>query len=173
MTPPRAPAGVELRPPEPGDLDAMMVLVAACDETWREWTPAEWEPPAPESARWVSELGASDRWTRVAVEPDGRLIGLVSWGAARSGPEGHALPGTAHLGALFVHPDRWRRGVASRLLAAAVAAMRADGFVRARLNTPEGAPAERFYAAHGWVRGGRSRWHQVVRLQSVEYTIEL
>lgn len=168
-----ADAGLQLRPPAAADLEPMMELVAACDETWRDWTPAEWSPPAPESARWVSQLGAADRWTRVAIEPDGRLVGLVSWGPARIGPEWRAVPGLAHLGALFVHPDRWRRGVASRLLAAAVAAMREQGFARARLNTPEGAPAERFYAAHGWTRGEVSRWHQVVQLQSVEYTIEL
>jgi GNAT superfamily N-acetyltransferase len=167
------PAGVELRPPEAVDFEPMMALVAACDETWRDWAPREWEPPAPQSARWVTQLGATDRWTRVAVEPDGRVVGLVSWGPARTGPEWHAVPGTAHLGALFVHPDCWRRGVASRLLAAAVAAMRDEGFQRARLNTPAGAPAERFYVAHGWTRGSESRWHQVVRLQSVEYTIEL
>jgi GNAT superfamily N-acetyltransferase len=151
----------------------MMAVVAACDATWRDWTPADWEPPAPESAQWVSQLAASDRWTRVAVEPDGRLVGLVSWSPARSGPEWRTVPGVAHLAALFVHPDRWRQGVASQLLAAALDAMRAQGYSRARLNTPEGAPAERFYAAHGWTRGGESRWHAVVRLQSVEYTIEL
>jgi GNAT superfamily N-acetyltransferase len=168
-----AAAGVSLREPVTGDLDAMLELVAACDETWREWTPDGWEPPAPESARWVSQLGAADRWTRLATEPDGRVVGLVSWGPARGGPEWRTVPGTAHLSALFVHPDRWRRGVASSLLAAALEAMRAEGFVRARLNTPEGAPAERFYAAHGWQRGGGPRWHAVVQLQSVEYTIEL
>ena len=168
-----AAAALELRPPGADDYEPMMALVAACDETWREWTPADWEPPAPESGRWVSQLGASDRWTRVAVEPDGRVIGLVSWGAARGGPEWRTVPGLAHLSAMFVHPDRWRRGVASRLLAAAVESMRAAGFVRARLNTPEGAPAERFYTAHGWQRGDTSRWHSVVQLQSVEYTIEL
>ena len=167
------PAGVGLRPPEAGDIDAMMTLVAACDQTWREWTPDGWEPPAPESARWVTQLGASDRWTRVAIEPDGRVVGLVSWGPARTGPEWRVVPGTAHLGALFVHPDRWRRGIASRLLGAAVVAMRAEGYARARLNTPEGAPAERFYAAHGWQRGSEAQWHAVVRLPSVEYTIEL
>jgi GNAT superfamily N-acetyltransferase len=169
-----AAAEVVLREPSPGDLDAMLALVTACDETWRAWAPADWEPPSPESARWVSQLGAADRWTRLAVEgSDGRVVGLVSWGPARSGAEWRTVPGTAHLGALFVHPDRWRRGVASLLLEAAVAAMRANGFSRARLNTPQGAPAERFYTAHGWRRGGPPRWHAVVRLQSVEYTIEL
>jgi|tagenome__1003787_1003787.scaffolds.fasta_scaffold20216949_2 GNAT superfamily N-acetyltransferase len=162
-----------LRPMSGDDLDAVRELVAACDATWKEWAPDGWEPPTLESARWISELDASDRWTRLAVEDDGRVVGLVTWGAARIGPQWRVLPGMAHVGALFVHPDRWRHGVASWLLAAALDAMRADGYRRARLNTPVGAPAERFYAARGWTRGESERWHQVVRLRSVEYTIEL
>jgi GNAT superfamily N-acetyltransferase len=164
---------VSLRPPEPGDVDAMLELVAACDESWRSWAPEGWEPPDPGSARWVRDLGAADRWTRVAVEPEGRLVGLVSWNAAREGPQWRTVPGVAHVGALFVHPDRWRQGIAQRLLEAALEAMRAEGYRRARLNTPVGAPAERFYAARGWVRDGRTRWHEVVRLPSVGYALEL
>jgi GNAT superfamily N-acetyltransferase len=166
-------ADVSFRPPEPGDVDGMLALVAACDETWREWAPDGWEPPAPESARWVRELGAADRWTRVAVEPRGRVVGLISWDAARDGPQWRPLPGVAHVGALFVHPDHWRQGIAKRLLDMALAAMREQGYTRARLMTPDGAPAERFYAAQGWARDGRTRWHEVVRLPSVGYAIEL
>jgi GNAT superfamily N-acetyltransferase len=161
-----------LRPPAEADLDAIVALVAACDETWREWTPDGWEPPTPESMRWVRQLTATEYWTRVAVE-EGRIVGLVSWGPAREGAGWQVVPGVAHLGALFVHPDRWRTGVASQLLDAAEAAMREAGYVRARLNTPEGAPAERFYASRGWARAERTHWHAVVRLESVEYTIDL
>jgi GNAT superfamily N-acetyltransferase len=164
---------VQLRPPEPGDVETMLGIVAACDETWRDWTPDGWEPPAAGSARWVTELGAPGRWTRLAVEPDGRVVGLVSWGPARAGVGWALVPGTAHVGALFVHPDRWRQGIAARLLDAALDAMRREGYVRARLNTPEGAPAERFYAARGWHRDGGVEWHDVVQLPSVGYAIEL
>jgi GNAT superfamily N-acetyltransferase len=168
-------AAVELRPPAPADVDAMLTVVAACDETWREWTPDGWEPPAAGSARWVRELGHPERWTRLAVEPEpgGRVVGLVSWGPARMGPEWRVVPGTAHLGALFVHPERWREGIAARLLEDSVAAMRAAGYRRARLSTPEGAPAERFYRAHGWSRTGAPRWHSVLALWSVDYAREL
>jgi GNAT superfamily N-acetyltransferase len=166
-------SAVTLRPSEPGDLDAMLSVVAACDETWREWAPPDWEPPTPASMRWVSHLGAPDRWTRVAVEPGGTIVGLISWGPARGGEAWLPVEGTAHIGALFVHPDHWRTGVATELHDAALAAMRADGYVRARLNTPAGAPAERFYAARGWARGDGVRWHEVARLDSVQYTIDL
>ena len=167
-------SSVELRPTQDGDVPAMLALVAACDETYRAWAPAGWEPPPPEAARWVSELGAPDRWTRVAVEPDGRVVGFVSWGTARDeGPLEQPLVGVAHVGALFVHPDRWRRGIGERLLGAAVEAMRAAGYAHAQLNTPDGSPAERFYRALGWERDGRDGFHRVVGLMTVGYAREL
>jgi GNAT superfamily N-acetyltransferase len=168
-----APADTTLRLMERDDRPAVEALVWACDESWREWAPAGWEPPAIETQRWITHLGEADRWTRVAVEHDGRLVGLASWGAARVGPEWRVLPGVAHLGALFVHPSRWRRGLASWLLDAALDAMRRGGYVRARLNTPVGAPAERLYAARGWARALQPSWHEVVKLPSIEYTIDL
>jgi GNAT superfamily N-acetyltransferase len=166
---------VRLRAPAPADVDALLDLVAACDETWREWTPPEWQPPDPGSARWVSELGASDRWTRVAVDgaDEGRIVGFVSFGPARAGPEWRVVPGTAHLSALFVHPDCWRHGIATLLLAAAVGVMRAQGYRRAQLNTAKGAPAERFYVRAGWERTGGERWHAAMGLPSVCYIREL
>jgi GNAT superfamily N-acetyltransferase len=165
---------LELRPPRPADVDEMLALVQACDETWREWTPKGWEPPPPGSARWVSELGAPDRWTRLAVEPGGRIVGIVSWSPAREGlPHERPIPGVGHVGAVFVHPDRWREGIAAWLLDTALDAMREQGYTSAQLNTPEGAPAEALYRAAGWRREGEPRFHQVVRLPSVRYVREL
>jgi GNAT superfamily N-acetyltransferase len=164
---------VRLRAPEPADVDGMLALVAACDESWRDWTPPDWEPPPSGSARWVTELGAPDRWTRLAVDAQDRVVGLVSWGPARTGPSFELVRGTAHVGALFVHPDRWREGIGARLLDAAIAAMREQGYARAKLNTPAGAPAERFYEREGWRREGEPRWHAVLKLPSVGYVREL
>ena len=48
-----------------------------------------------------------------------------------------------------MHPSRWREGIAGAMLDAAEAAMAERGYVREQLWTPEGAPAERFYAARG------------------------
>jgi GNAT superfamily N-acetyltransferase len=167
------PTDVTLRPPAAADVDEMLALVEACDETWREWTPPDWQPPPPGSARWVRELGAADRWTRLAVDPSGAIVGLVSWGAAHDEPGWRPVPGTAQVAALFVHPAAWRRGIAARLLDSALAAMREQGFERARLHTPDGAPAERFYRAAGWRRDGDTHWNAVVRLRSVQYVREL
>ena len=163
-------SAVALRPSTPEDVPAMLALVVACDETYRDWAPAGWEPPDPGSMRWVGQLEAPDRWTRVAVD-GGSVVGLVSWGPARDDLE--VVAGTAHVGALFVHPEQWRRGIGGRLLDAALGAMREHGYVCARLHTPAGAPAEAFYAARGWTRGDAVRWHTVVQLDSVEYTIAL
>ena len=79
----------------------------------------------------------------------------------------------AHLGILFVHPSRWREGIAATLLASAEAAMVERGCVREQLWTPEGAPAERFYAARGWKRDGRRAWHPWVGLEVVGYARDL
>ena len=75
--------------------------------------------------------------------------------------------------ALFVRPDHWRRGIAAELLAAAEDAMRAEGYRWGRLFTPQDAPAERFYRAHGWVADGRLAWHHVLGFTVVGYAREL
>ncbi len=80
---------------------------------------------------------------------------------------------TAHVGLVFVHPSRWREGIAGAMLALAEAEMRARGFTRERLWTPLGAPAEQFYAAAGWERDGRREWHPWVGLEVVGYARDL
>ena len=65
------------------------------------------------------------------------------------------VPELAHVSAVFVRPDRWRRGIARALLDEAEAAMVEHGYERAQLWTLEGSPAERLYTALGWERDGR------------------
>jgi GNAT superfamily N-acetyltransferase len=155
---------VRLRPAAAADVEAMLAIVEACDASHRDWAPAGWQPPPPGSARWVTELAAPERRTAVAVVGE-RLRGFLSWDPARDSA------GTGHVGALFVHPEAWRRGIATTLLAAAVDAMRSEGLERARLNTLEGSPAEAFYRARGWERDGRrDDFHMVMRLPAVGYS---
>ncbi len=47
--------------------------------------------------------------------------------------------------------------------------MRARGYVREQLWTPNGAPAEQFYLAQGWRLDGRREWHPWVGLEMVGY----
>jgi GNAT superfamily N-acetyltransferase len=164
---------VALREVRPGDAEGMHAVLAACQRSWAAFLPEGWEPPPERAARWVEELVGGRGWARVAVEAPERVVGFVGWGEARDEPAGPPLPGVANLDALFVHPERWRRGVASRLLDAAVAAMRGQGYRWGRLFTPQGGPAERFYAARGWFADGRLAWHELLGFPVVGYALAL
>jgi GNAT superfamily N-acetyltransferase len=159
---------------EPQEGAALNALVAACDESYRSWAPAGWQPPELHSD-WAARFSEPGRWSRVAVEPDGRLVAFVSFRQAHDDPDpgapaGPALPGVAHVGAVFTHPARWREGIAASMLRPAEVAMVAVGYRSARLWTPEGAPAETFYRAEGWERDGRRAWHHWVGLTVVGYS---
>jgi hypothetical protein len=59
------------------------------------------------------------------------------------------------------------------MLAAAQAAMRADGYREVQLWTPREAPARRFYEATGWRHDGREQWLAELALPIVAYVKEL
>jgi GNAT superfamily N-acetyltransferase len=161
-----------LRALRPGDAAGMLDVLQLCERSWTEFAPAGWTPPPAGAAHWVRELEHSSDWTRVA-ESGGAIVGFASWGAARDAAFGPAIDGVANLNALFVRPDCWRRGIAARLLEAAEASMRDAGHAWGRLFTPQGAPAERFYVARGWIADGRLAWHHVLGFAVVGYAREL
>ena len=153
------------------DAEALASLVRACDETYRSWLPAGWSPPEV-GADWAARFSEPGRWS-VLVEDAGAVVGFASFRQAYEGvppaDSGPALPGVAHVGAVFVAPSHWRRGIARRMLALAEDAMRARGFVRAVLWTPDGAPAERLYDSLGWALDGRRLWNDWVGVWVVGY----
>jgi GNAT superfamily N-acetyltransferase len=159
------------RPFRPADAEPLAALVRACDATYREWAPAGWTPPEV-GADWSARFAEPERWSAVA-EVEGALVGFVSFRPAfdeqAPGQFGPLLDGVAHVGAVFVAPTHWRRGIAARMLGSAEAEMRSRGYSRAVLWTPDGAPAERLYAALGWERDGRQAWHDWVGLCVVGY----
>jgi GNAT superfamily N-acetyltransferase len=171
------PADLELRPPGPRDVEGIASLVGACDATYREWAPPGWEPPPPgrELDRWRGRVTDGTWWTRVAVEPAGRVVGLVCFTQAvtSSPPWVDPVDGRAHISAVFTHPDRWRQGVGAGMLASTEAAMREAGYVEAQLWTPQAAPARRFYEAHGWRHDGRRQWLEDLALPIVAYVKSL
>ena len=180
------PPDLTLRAPVPDDIPAIAALVAACDETYRAWAPEGWEPPPPgrELDRWRGRIADGSWWTRVAVEPGDRVVGLVCFTQAvvqrtLPSPPGRPdragvltvepIPGRAHVSAVFTHPDRWREGVAAAMLADAEAAMRGEGYREVQLWTPQQAPARRFYEATGWRHDGRVQWLAELALPIVAY----
>lgn len=166
------PRDLALRALGPGDLPTVVALIARCDATYREWAPAGWEPPDAERRKPESRERLADpqRWSRGAFDADARLVATAAWEQFkdREGEE-ERPPGIAHVSAMFVDPSRWRQGIATALLGHAEESMRERGYHVARLWTPEGAGARRFYEKHGWRPDGRRKWHDRLQLHILGY----
>lgn len=95
---------------------------------------------------WVRGISSPDDDVAVAVDDDGRVIGVVQ---AREDPGGgRDLP---EITMLYVDPVAWGTGAATDLLEAAVEWIRARGHDCARLRVvEEQARARRFYEREGW-----------------------
>jgi GNAT superfamily N-acetyltransferase len=180
------PPDLELRPTASGDEAAIAALIGACDTSYRDWAPPGWGPPEPgrELDRWRGRITDGSWWTRIALEPDGRVVALVCFTQAveprgtddsrRFGDPGvEPVPGRAHVSAVFTHPDRWREGIAAAVLAVAEDQMRAEGYREVQLWTPRDAPARRFYEASGWRHDGREQWLAELSLPIVAYVKSL
>jgi GNAT superfamily N-acetyltransferase len=105
---------------------------------YREWFP----PPAPSvdvlAPLWARDVQDADA---VIVAADGAVV--VGSAVARAGGD---------LARVHVHPSRWGEGIAQRLHAAAVDALRDAGHVEARLWVIErNARARALYERNGWV----------------------
>ena len=156
------PDDLTVRPATHADLDALTALAVAAIETYADWTPEGWEPPdaAGERATWIGRLEESGGWSELLEEAGGRVVAAVAFRPGRDGSPadpGPLLPGVAHVSAVFVHPDRWRQGIAGALMRRAEQAMRDRGYESAQLFTPELAPVRRFYEADGWQADERRR----------------
>jgi ribosomal protein S18 acetylase RimI-like enzyme len=162
---------VRLRPGTRADIPALAELLRACDVSQRAWAGDVPVPTLEEEAlEWELRFARTSAWVQVAEEPHGRICGAVAFAAATAGRGSRELmPGTAHVSAVFVHPDFWRRGIARALLDAAEAAMREAGFDHAQLWTLEGSPAEHLYRALGWEHDGRREHYQPMGLDTVAY----
>jgi GNAT superfamily N-acetyltransferase len=160
------PADLHERPLVAGDMPALTDLARVCDETYLEWTPPGWMVPAAPPG-WADRYLAPDAWARVAIDAEGQLLATLAFRRA------DVDAAVAHVGLVFVHPSRWRQGIAGSMLSLAEAEMASRGYVREQLWTPEAAPAEQFYTARGWRRDGRREWHPWVGLEMVGYSREL
>jgi ribosomal protein S18 acetylase RimI-like enzyme len=145
---------VQTRPARPEDADAIVALLMRGFATYGEWEPG-WSPSEElrqEQLRaWRAGLLDPDAWTLLA-EDGGAVVAVVRFGPARSDhASGARVPGLAHLGALFVDPGHWGRGIGRSLLAAATDEMGARGYEGVRLLAPAGnRRARELYERHGF-----------------------
>jgi GNAT superfamily N-acetyltransferase len=168
------PADLELRELRQSDAEAIAKLIGACDQTYLEWAPRGWKPP-PEAEsvdKWQVRLQGTERWSLGAFDAEGRLVAMAS---ARSEVDdrGEEVSGVAHFGALFVHPSRWREGIAANLLERAERGMRDLGYRRAVLRTPEGAPARALYESAGWSLTAERDFHESIQMAMAIYAKDL
>jgi GNAT superfamily N-acetyltransferase len=164
------PGDLTVRQVGSGELVEMMALVERCIRTYAGWASPSWKLPgaAVDVDRWRQGWHRPRRWARGAYDRAGALVALASWAQEVDAAE-RPIAGIAHVSAVFVDPERWREGIGEAMLALAEAAMAGAGYRLARLWTPDGAPAQRFYEEAGWLPDGRRSWHPFVGLPIVGY----
>ena len=154
----------------PGDVDAIARTIELGFESFREFAPDTWEPPAVEGEEIAERLSDPAVWCQVA-ESDGEPAGHVAFVPASS----HALwpepdPGLAHLWLIFVREPFWGSGVATALHTAMLEEARGRGYARLRLFTPAGqARARRFYEREGWALAAPPFFDESFGMEIVEY----
>ncbi|MDX6256896.1 MAG: hypothetical protein QOJ11_3230 [Frankiales bacterium] len=114
--------------------------------------------PAQVEARWresIESRSIARAHALVAVD-DGRMVGIAAVSPATDEDEDPAT--TAELGPLLVLPAVQGKGHGSRLLAAAIDLLRADGVSRAVCWVFQGdSGAQTFYETAGWALDGATR----------------
>lgn len=151
---------MRIRPASPTDADAIhRVSVASCRAAYGDVVDDAFiqmvaEPSRVETLedRLVDAESADPVVYLVAETPDtGTVVGFVQVLSGTYRPE-HVDPGAAYLKSLYVHPDRWREGIGSDLLAESLARLPASiSHVRLGVLSANDA-GKRFYEVHGFER---------------------
>jgi ribosomal protein S18 acetylase RimI-like enzyme len=153
------PNGVAIRPATASDVPAIFDLLEVSFAGYSAFAPDGWVPPQPgpdERAMMADAFDRPEVWYVVASDEHGHAgqCGIVQAYTERW-MQGEPIDGLAHFWQLFVRPDTFGTGLADRLHAMAIDAIRERGFARARLWTPEGqSRARRFYEKRGWYLNG-------------------
>jgi GNAT superfamily N-acetyltransferase len=151
------PSDITLRPAAPADLEAMATAK-------RDAGVAAW--PHILSPELVSQLPFPERWTGAVTRPPARTRVLVAetdgavvaFAITRPSADDDADGQVGELDGFYAAPAVWGRGVGRALLAAAVDALREDGFSHATLWTAaENHRPRRIYEIAGWRLDGTAR----------------
>lgn len=101
-------------------------------------------------AIFASVNSASHVWV---LEVDGRIVGFIIVGATRDEPGDRAT--TGEVGAIYVHPGHWGRGLGRALMSAGRRSLTQAGFVQATLWVLDSnSRARAFYEADDWAPDG-------------------
>lgn len=104
---------------------------------------------------WFEVVQEPDKAVFVSDEKDGTIVGFS---VLRPSRDTDALPGTAEIGAIYVHPDKWQRGIGRALLSTALEQARDRGFDDVTLWVFEkNGRARSFYELFGFVQDGAVR----------------
>lgn len=118
---------------------------------------------------------ATDAELLVATDPEGSLLGTVTYAPQGSPMQDIAVPGEAEFRTLAVAPRARGRGVGESLVRACVARAEAEkGAVRLVLSTsPDMLGAHRIYRRLGFVRTPERDWEPVPGLSLLTYKLDL
>jgi ribosomal protein S18 acetylase RimI-like enzyme len=170
-------SALDIRIAVPDDAAALAATTRLGFESYRSWAPLGWEPPPRTlEMRAIRErLRVSTTWCVIALAPGGEPAGHVGITHAAERLRPHvSVPGRAHLWMLFLRPEWWGSGLATRLLALGLAEAEYQGYRSIRLYTPEGqARARAFYEREGWSLAGPRFAEPLLGLDLVEYRREL
>ena len=114
----------------------------------------------------LSQLGFPDRWSAAVIDPPQRTHALVAeldgtvvgFAIVRPSADDDASAETGELDGFYTAPAAWGRGAGLALMAAAIEALRADGFATATLWTAtDNHRPRRIYERAGWRLDGTTR----------------
>ena len=136
----------------PADFNPAIEVWRAANEARRNGRPA----PRAHGDRTRAHIQKPDAFLFVA-DDDGRVCGMAvgMQGLADDGA-GPPIESLCHIGAVFVAPDHWARGLGGALVDAVLAEARTRGYARAQLWThADNARAHRLYQSRAFQRTGR------------------
>jgi GNAT superfamily N-acetyltransferase len=151
------PTGVTLRPAGAGDLTAMAsVKRDAGVAAWPHILPPELVSQLPFPERWSGAVTHPPARTRALVAEQGGAV--VAFAITHPSADDDADEQVGELDGFYAAPAVWGRGVGRALLAAAVDALREDGFGHATLWTAaDNHRPRRIYETAGWRLDGTVR----------------
>jgi ribosomal protein S18 acetylase RimI-like enzyme len=117
--------------------------------------------PAQRVGRWERSLAEADvgRTGILVADVDGALLGFVGYSPSRDGDADSDRVG--EIGAIYLLPSAWGKGVGRRLMDAALVRLAEAKFNQVTLWVLDSnARARRFYEAGGWVADGAQKFDE-------------